>query len=43
LPEEQAQALLARAEEDPNWSPKKQDKVAEEGPQEWFRNVLNKI
>ena len=43
LPEEQAQALLARAEEDPNWNPKKQDKVAEEGPQEWFRNVLNKI
>lgn len=42
LPTEQAQALLARAEEDPNWYPKKQAKV-DEGPKHWFREMSDKL
>jgi len=42
LPAEQAQALLAKAEDDPNWYPKKQEKV-KEGPQHWFREIVNKL
>lgn len=42
LPDEQAQALLARAEEDPNWQPKKQEKV-DEGPQNWFRDIMDRL
>lgn len=42
LPEEEAQILLAKAEEDPNWQPKKQEKV-DEGPHHWFREISNKL
>jgi len=42
LPEEEAQRLLAKAEEDPNWQPKKQEKV-DEGPQHWFREISAKL
>jgi len=42
LPEEEAQRLLAKAEEDPNWQPKKQEKV-DEGPQHWFREIAAKL
>lgn len=42
LPEEEAQILLAKAEEDPNWQPKKQEKV-DEGPQHWFREIAAKL
>lgn len=44
LPEDQAEALLARAKEDPNWKevPVKQENYRV-GTNEWFRNVINKL
>jgi hypothetical protein len=43
LPADQAQDLLDRARQDPNWVEKKQQESFRVGTNEWFRNVLNKL
>jgi hypothetical protein len=43
LPNTQAEALLARAKEDPNWKEVKQEVKSPVGTNEWFRSVLNRI
>lgn len=40
LPEDQANALLARAKEDPNWKEVQHERV---GTNEWFRGILSKL
>lgn len=42
LPEDQAQALLARGRADPNWKEIKQENIRV-GTNEWFRSMLNKL
>jgi hypothetical protein len=40
LPEDQANALLAKAKEDPNWKEVQHERV---GTNEWFRGILSKL
>jgi len=43
LPTDQADALLARAKEDPNWKEMSQESTAPIGTNEWFRSIINRI
>ncbi len=42
LPKDQAQALLDKAQEDPNWAPKVQESTVL-GSADWFKNIYQKM
>lgn len=43
LPQDQADALLAKAQEDPNWAPKVQENAETVGSADWFKNIYKKM
>lgn len=43
LPQDQAQALLAKAQEDPNWGVKVQETVERTGSANWFKDIYKKL